>query len=504
MTYTHNQSQEIRDQLSFLQEEIQSRQSDYFRYGHSAQISDKKILHESPFASQQATRQKIFSENAQTLNLTALPSIRLFKKKAAHWRQEAEQTANPEEQMQFFRLDCAPGFGIHPAEFFWTHSTTDAITSCINHFDWKENDLCIQTNMEHSGGLSALSIARYRYHIQPAQLGSPQTICPETEKKASDGVFAIKANGNVLNLPTGIPLSDQDQCGYPIYTDHYDQQFFEKRLKPKLNAIVEKNQFPLKMLFFSSPSFITGIRLPEKEMALWCWENHAYSFIDGAHLAGMAAIDLHDMGIDFFATSGHKWQSAPSQTGIAYIRRGKKDTPLTKKLMLPNGQLVDYYNNPYTNPTEVSPFWSISTALHKGKTSLPHIDLMTPLIDPPKLEYQAIRALKESCQLWDFVGRDKIEHYTVLLAQYLRWRLSEIRPIEAHYAEFRKTKGTDWQDAWHPLSDSQQFPTHLKTGMTAWQPCTVDFDSQKESVVDSCAPLSAKMAHQQVKQLQEI
>ena len=46
---------------------------------------------------------------------------------------------------------------------------------------------------------------------------------------------------------------------------------------------------------------------------------------DGAQAPGMIAVDVKDLGVDVYATSGHKWLMAPKETGYLYIRKEVQD-----------------------------------------------------------------------------------------------------------------------------------------------------------------------------------
>jgi selenocysteine lyase/cysteine desulfurase len=70
----------------------------------------------------------------------------------------------------------------------------------------------------------------------------------------------------------------------------------------------------------------TGLKVPAREIASLCREKGVFSVFDGAQSAGMFPIDLHDMGCDFYATSGHKWLLGPKGTGILYINKRNLDT----------------------------------------------------------------------------------------------------------------------------------------------------------------------------------
>ncbi|MHC4946311.1 MAG: aminotransferase class V-fold PLP-dependent enzyme, partial [Planctomycetota bacterium] len=63
-----------------------------------------------------------------------------------------------------------------------------------------------------------------------------------------------------------------------------------------------------------------GLVVPAREIASLCRAKGIISVFDGAQSAGMIPVDLHAMGCDFFATSGHKWLLGPKGTGLLYIR----------------------------------------------------------------------------------------------------------------------------------------------------------------------------------------
>ena len=48
-------------------------------------------------------------------------------------------------------------------------------------------------------------------------------------------------------------------------------------------------------------------------------------FFDGAHGPGMTALDLKDMGCDFYATCCHKWMCGPKGTGFLYVKKEMLD-----------------------------------------------------------------------------------------------------------------------------------------------------------------------------------
>jgi len=70
----------------------------------------------------------------------------------------------------------------------------------------------------------------------------------------------------------------------------------------------------------------TGLIMPIKEIARLAKEKNAWFFVDGAQTAGMFPFDLHDLGCDAWATSGHKWLMGPKETGLLYVRKDMLNT----------------------------------------------------------------------------------------------------------------------------------------------------------------------------------
>ena len=67
---------------------------------------------------------------------------------------------------------------------------------------------------------------------------------------------------------------------------------------------------------------LTGGILPVKKICRLSTDKGIISVVDGAHAIGQMALDLHDMGCDYYATSPHKWLLAPKGTGLLYCRQG--------------------------------------------------------------------------------------------------------------------------------------------------------------------------------------
>ena len=68
-----------------------------------------------------------------------------------------------------------------------------------------------------------------------------------------------------------------------------------------------------------------GLILPIKALSELAKSKNIWLFIDGAQTAGMFPFNLHELGCDAYATSGHKWLLGPKETGLLYVRKEMLD-----------------------------------------------------------------------------------------------------------------------------------------------------------------------------------
>src|SRR5688500_2124200 len=120
---------------------------------------------------------------------------------------------------QEMRNQIAKGFGADPNEIIMSFNTTDGMSKILSGIPWQPGDEIITTNMEHGGGNS------------PMQL-------------------QVDRRGVVLKrvlLPTNDAYSDAEVLA-------------------RFQALLTNNT---KAICFSSPPYLTGIRLPEKALCMW-------------------------------------------------------------------------------------------------------------------------------------------------------------------------------------------------------------------------------------------
>jgi len=337
---------------------------------------------------------------------------------------------------QGWRNAIAPGFGCDPYELVMSFNTTDGLFRIMLGLTWESGDEIITTNMEESAGNSVLSLLADRY--------------------------------GVVVRPVAIPTSD-------AFSEDEVFRRFEAQYTSRTKAIL-----------FSSPIYLTGTRLRERDLCLWAARKGILSIVDGAHQPGMIALNLHEMGCDFFSGAGHKWQCGPGQTGFMYLRNGYNPNPYVRTapatdlgFLVPGGPTVDIPVPGYANTRPLPTYFPTNTLLYgasngnavlnKGQRSPDdNVAALLQLVGNGSRPSQ--NALYECCHLWDQWGRANIEEYLVSVAQYLRARLVSI---------------------WGPRSLAFPFSPHgshaSRVGLTSFNPFSPGYDYNADLTPDMSA-----------------
>lgn len=207
--------------------------------------------------------------NNGTLGPTPIP---VYNALSEYWRLMA---VNPNEnsnvlvsRIEDIRAKVAKFFGASPDEIAIMRNTTEGLNTVAQAFDWKQGDEILISFHEHAA------------HLRPWQLQAKRY-----------GII-------VRQVPFGTPPKSPDEI----------VDAFEQAITPRTRAIG--------VAFCTT---ITGCILPVKELAQLAHSKGLYCFADGAQTSGMIQYDLHDLGVDAFSTSGHKWLCGPAGTGILYV-----------------------------------------------------------------------------------------------------------------------------------------------------------------------------------------
>lgn len=173
-------------------------------------------------------------------------------------------------EMELTRGKVASFMGAQEDEIILTRNTTEGISLVCSGIDWNVGDEILTTNHEHGGAETGLN-------------------------------FLAASKGAVINKIT---------MPYPAAS------------KQQLLDLVDENLTDkTKILLLSHVETVTGLRWPIKEVADMLKGRDILFIVDGAQAPGMLNINLHDMGCDVYACSGHKWIMGPKETGVLYLKK---------------------------------------------------------------------------------------------------------------------------------------------------------------------------------------
>lgn len=247
----------------------------------------------------------------------------------------------------------APQFGANPDELVLSRNTTDGMCSIIGGLNLQNGDEIITTHHEHVAAISPLTIVKERLGVTINELEIP--VFPENEDE---------------------------------FVELFDANVSDKT----------------KLIVFSHITYKTGTRLPAKRICEEVGQKYKIpTLIDGAHAPGMINLNFHDLGCDFYAASGHKWQCGPGATGFLYMRDN-------------NERLKEYW------PDRSTVYWSINSSFYPYAA---FFDLATQVQYVGQDNYPAKRALKDVCDFWDEIGRQRIEDYVLSLSAHCKKRIRE-------------------------------------------------------------------------------
>jgi isopenicillin-N epimerase len=243
------------------------------------------------------------------------------------------------------RALAAQFIGADPDEVTLLRNTTEGLNIVAYGLNLKPGDEVLMSNLEHPSGI-------YPWRLQ--------------EKRAG---FKIKE----AVIP--IPPKNKDDI---------------------LNAFNDAITPRTRVILISHAVYKTGLIPPLKEICRLAKEKNILVCADGAHCVGMLNLNMHDLGVDFYANSGYKWLGAPTGTGIFYVRKD------VQKDLWPNIVEAEWEN--------------ASSALkysHIGRSS-----------DPLYI------ALGEAIRFQNHIRKDRIERRIKTLGAYLREEASKIPGVK--------------------------------------------------------------------------
>lgn len=280
--------------------------------------------------------------NSARLSPTPKP---IYDNLVEYWRLMAvspsENSSVYEQGQEAVRLKAASFVGASPDEIAIVRNTTEGLVTVINGLDLEAGDEIIHSFHEHSSNLQPWKLRAQRHGVV------------------------------LKEVPIPTPPDDPAE----ILT------LFEDAITPRTRVIT-----------LAHCTTVTGGFTPVKELTALARSRGILCLVDGAHPLGQVQYDLHELGVDSYASPAHKWLGAPAGTGILYVR----------------AELVDRIW-----PNIVTQSWYQDVGARKydrlSRRPWPQVELLGDAID-----YQLA------------IGRDRIERRIRALGTYLRSKAAEI------------------------------------------------------------------------------
>lgn len=157
-------------------------------------------------------------------------------------------------------------------EVVLTRNTTESIDTVVAGYDWKPGDEAVMANQDYGAMLDMFAFQSRRYGLKQTRIDVP--LHPRSDEEIVD-VYA--------------------------------------------RAITEKTR----LLMVCHMINITGHILPIKKIAAMAHSKNVDVVVDGAHCVGHFKYSINDLGVDYYASSLHKWLSTPLGAGLLYVRKNK-------------------------------------------------------------------------------------------------------------------------------------------------------------------------------------
>jgi len=177
-----------------------------------------------------------------------------------------------EPQKETVRRRMARFFNCDTEEIALTRNASEGLQICQNGFDLKAGDEVLTTTQDYG-----------------------RMIATFKQRECRDGIVMKQ-----FKIP--VPAENENEI----------VRLFEKNITPKTKLILMCHMIN-----------ITGQILPVKKVVRMAKKYNIPVIVDGAHTFAHFDFNIDDLECDYYATSLHKWLSAPFGTGMLYVRKNK-------------------------------------------------------------------------------------------------------------------------------------------------------------------------------------
>ncbi|MQG73276.1 MAG: aminotransferase class V-fold PLP-dependent enzyme [SAR202 cluster bacterium] len=240
-------------------------------------------------------------------------------------------------------------FNVTEQELFLTQNTTEGINIVLNGLSWEQGDEVVVCDIEH-----------------------PSVLIPS---------YYLQSRGAVVRMA------------------HVEPQFSQDQILEEISSALTKKT---RLVFVSHIQYTSGLKMPIKALAGLLRERGILLLVDGAQGSGHLEVDFRGLGVDFYATTGHKWLLGPEGVGFLFIREGLINQ--VRPMYVSSHAVADYdlQGNYSPNRSQMDKFGltTSSTALYAGSL-------------------EAVRFMRG-------IGLDNVEKHNLSLARMVRGALTEI------------------------------------------------------------------------------
>ncbi|MBE9216964.1 aminotransferase class V-fold PLP-dependent enzyme [Plectonema cf. radiosum LEGE 06105] len=178
------------------------------------------------------------------------------------------------QQTKATRVAIATELNVPSETITLTEDVTVGCNIAMWGIDWKAGDHILLTDCEHPGIVAtAREIAR-RFSLEV-------TTCP---------IMATLNNGDPVAI-------------------------IAEYLRPRTRMVV-----------LSHVLWNTGQVLPLEKIVVCCRNNNTKLMVDAAQSVGLLSLNLGELGVDFYAFTGHKWLCGPPGVGGLYVRPQERES----------------------------------------------------------------------------------------------------------------------------------------------------------------------------------
>jgi L-cysteine/cystine lyase len=171
-------------------------------------------------------------------------------------------------QMQTVRKAIASELNVTSDTIAFTDNVTVGCNIALWGISWQAGDHLLLSDCEHPGVIAATQEISWRFGVEVS-------ICP------------LKAT-----LNQGNPVA-----------------IIAQNLRPNTRLVVLSHVF-----------WNTGQVLPLDKIVEVCRNNNSFLLVDAAQSVGALPLNLTELGVDFYAFTGHKWLCGPEGVGGLYVR----------------------------------------------------------------------------------------------------------------------------------------------------------------------------------------